>query len=170
MKKIGLIADTHGYLDPAVLEHFSDRDEIWHAGDFGDPAIADSLAELAPLRGVYGNIDGQEIRARFPLHERFDLEGVSVWMTHIGGMPGRYCIPIRKEITSNPPDLFVCGHSHILKIEREPDLKKMIYLNPGAAGRAGFHQVRTIALFELDNGSITNMKVVELGPAAEEKG
>lgn len=168
MKKIGLISDTHGWLDPAVEQYFTDRDEIWHAGDFGNMEIADTLAAMAPLRGVYGNIDGQSIRQRFPLHERFQLEGVSVWMTHIGGIPGRYCIPIREEIQNDTPDLFVCGHSHMLKIERDPSLGKMIYLNPGAAGRAGFQQVRTIVLFELDQGVVKEMKVVELGPAVEQ--
>jgi len=163
MVKIGLISDTHGYLDPEVLSYFSDRDEIWHAGDFGTLVIADELRKVAPLRGVYGNIDGQKLRQVFPLHERFELEGFTIWMTHIGGIPGRYCIPIRNEIEANPPDIFICGHSHILRIERDETLNRMLYINPGAAGRQGFQQYRTIVLFELDQKKIRNMKVVNLG-------
>lgn len=163
MKKIGLISDTHSYLDPEVLNYFSDRDEIWHAGDFGTIEIAETLEEIAPLKGVYGNIDGQNLRKEFPLHQQFELEGLRIWMTHIGGIPGRYCIPIRREIESNPPDIFICGHSHILRIERDEGLNRMLYLNPGAAGRQGFQVHRTIVLFELSDGAIRNMKVINLG-------
>src|SRR5690554_6122776 len=116
MIKIGLLSDTHNYLDAQIKEYFSDRDEIWHAGDFGNLNIAEQLQEIAPVIGVYGNIDGQDIRNVYPLHQRFMCEGLDVWMTHIGGIPNRYCIPIRDEIENNTPDLFICGHSHILKI------------------------------------------------------
>lgn len=162
MVKIGLISDTHNYLDPAVKEYFSDRDEIWHAGDFGSIDIAEELEKIAPLRGVYGNIDGQEIRIRFPLHVRFEVEGLDVWMTHIGGIPGRYCIPIRDELVQNPPALFICGHSHILKVARDKQLDNMIFINPGAAGGQGFQKNRTILRFSIESGSVKNMEVIIL--------
>ena len=165
--KIGLISDTHNYLDPQVAEYFSDRDEIWHAGDFGNITIASELQKLAPVIGVYGNIDGEDIRKRYPLHQRFTKEGVNIWMTHIGGIPGRYCIPIRDEMKKNPPDIFICGHSHILKIARDQSLEKMLYINPGAAGRQGFHVERTIVRFELNEGKIENMEVINLGKIGE---
>lgn len=163
MIKIGLISDTHSYLDPQVQDYFEDRDEIWHAGDFGTTEIADQLEEIAPLVGVYGNIDGEDIRSRFPLNQRFEREGLDIWMTHIGGIPGRYCIPIREEIESNPPELFVCGHSHILKVARDQDLQKMLYINPGAAGKQGFHVYRTIMRFSISEGSVSNVEVINLG-------
>ncbi len=167
MIKIGLISDTHSYLDPQVLDYFSDRDEIWHAGDFGTLKIADQLKEVAPLVGVYGNIDGQDIRQEYPLHQRFVREGLDIWMTHIGGIPGRYCIPIRQEIERNTPELFVCGHSHILRIARDQELEKMLYINPGAAGRHGFQQERTIIRFEITEGKLLNVEVINLGSRAE---
>ncbi len=167
MMKIGLISDTHSYLDPQVLDYFQDCDEIWHAGDFGTLAIADELKEVAPLTGVYGNIDGQDIRSEYPLHQRFNCEGVDVWMTHIGGIPGRYCIPIREEMENNPPDLFICGHSHILKVARDQELDKMLYMNPGAAGRHGFQTERTIMRFEINSGKIANVEVINLGGRGE---
>ncbi|HCD53402.1 MAG TPA: YfcE family phosphodiesterase [Balneolaceae bacterium] len=163
MIKIGLISDTHNYLDPQVLEYFEDRDEIWHAGDFGTIEIAEQLKEVAPLVGVYGNIDGQDIRQQYPLHQRFKREGIDIWMTHIGGIPGRYCIPIRKEMEENPPEVFICGHSHILKVARDQVLSKMLYINPGAAGKQGFQEYRTIIRFEIDAGKIHNMEVINLG-------
>ncbi|MEX0724309.1 MAG: metallophosphoesterase family protein [Gracilimonas sp.] len=162
MIKIGLISDTHNYLDPQVSEYFKDCDEIWHAGDFGTIEVADSLQEIAPVVGVYGNIDGQDVRKEYPLHQRFEREGLNVWMTHIGGIPGRYCIPIREELEKNPPDVFICGHSHILRISRDQDLEKMLYLNPGAAGRQGFQTHRTIIRFEIDRGKIHNVEVINL--------
>src|SRR5690554_3689287 len=164
MIKIGLISDTHSYLDPQVLDYFSDRDEIWHAGDFGTLKIADQLKEVAPLVGVYGNIDGQDIRLEYPLHQRFEREGLDIWMTHIGGVPGRYCIPIREEIENNPPELFVCGHSHILRIARDQKLKRMIYMNPGAAGRHGFQVERTVIRFEIADAKLHNVEVINLVP------
>jgi putative phosphoesterase len=166
--KIGLISDTHFYLDPAVLEHFKDCDEIWHAGDFGTIEVADALREIAPLRGVYGNIDGQDIRQEFPLRMRFQVNGLDVFMTHIGGTLGRYAIPCKDELLANPPDVFICGHSHILKIARDMNTpNRMLYLNPGAAGRHGFQEFRTIVRFEVDNGKMHNMDVITLGSRAE---
>lgn len=163
MMKIGLISDTHGYLDPEVLELFSGCDEIWHAGDFGTLEVARQLQEVAPVLGVNGNVDGREIRDEFPLHQRVDREGLDIWMTHIGGVPGRYCIPIREEIQNDPPDIFICGHSHILKIARDQALNNMLYMNPGAAGRQGFQVYRTVVRFDLDTGVIKNVEVVNLG-------
>jgi hypothetical protein len=167
MRKIGLIADTHNYLDPQVGEYFQDRDEIWHAGDFGQIELADKLEEIAPVVGVYGNIDGADIKSKYPLHQRFEMEEVDVWMTHIGGVPGRYCIPIRQDIESNPPDLFICGHSHILKIARDHELDNMLYMNPGAAGKHGFQIYRTIVRFTLNSGRIEDVEVINLGKRGE---
>lgn len=167
MRKIGLISDTHNYLDPQISEFFSDRDEIWHAGDFGSIQIAGALQEIAPVIGVYGNIDGKDIRHVYPLHQRFVCEGVDVWITHIGGIPGRYCIPIREEIEKNTPDLFICGHSHILKIARDQSLNKMLYMNPGAAGKHGFQVYRTIVRFAVGNGKIQDVEVINLGKIGE---
>jgi hypothetical protein len=163
MIKIGLISDTHGYLDPQVFDYFKDCNEIWHAGDFGNIGIADKLKEIAPVVGVYGNIDGQDIRQEFPLHQRFEREGVDIWMTHIGGIPGRYCIPIREEIEKNTPEVFVCGHSHILRVARDQELEKMLYINPGAAGKQGFQEYRTVIRFDIDSGKLQNVEVINLG-------
>lgn len=165
--KIGLLSDTHNYLDPDFSEYFGECDQIWHAGDFGTLSIARSLEKIAPLTGVYGNIDGEDIRKEFPLHNRFICEGVDVWMTHIGGIPGRYCLPIREEIEKNPPDMFICGHSHILKIGRDQSLGKMLFVNPGAAGKHGFHVYRTAVRFEILNGTIQNMEVINMGKVRE---
>ncbi|MEX0722205.1 MAG: metallophosphoesterase family protein [Balneolaceae bacterium] len=162
MIKIGLISDTHNFLDPQVLEFFKGRDEIWHAGDFGNISIAEKLKKIAPVIGVYGNVDGQDIRQEFPLHQRFTREGLDIWMTHIGGIPGRYCIPIREQMEANPPELFVCGHSHILKIARDQEVKKMLYMNPGAAGKQGFQVHRTILRFEINAGNVHNVEVINL--------
>ena len=168
MIKIGLISDTHNYLDPQVFDYFDDRDEIWHAGDFGRFEIAEELQKIAPVIGVYGNIDGQDIRAEYPLHQRKEREGVDLWMTHIGGTLGRYCIPIREDIESDPPDVFICGHSHILKIGRDKEKNNMLFINPGAAGRHGFQVYRTCVRFEIDNGRLQNMEVINLGKIGEE--
>jgi len=167
MIKVGLISDTHSYLDPQVLEYFEDRDEIWHAGDFGTIEIADQLKEIAPLIGVYGNIDGQDIRREYPLHQRFERQGIDFWMTHIGGTLGRYCIPIREEMENNPPDVFMCGHSHILKIGRDQEKDKMLFINPGAAGKHGFQVYRTCVRFTIEDGKIHNMEVINLGERGE---
>lgn len=162
MIKIGLISDTHNFLDPQVFEYFEGCDEIWHAGDFGSISIAEELKKIAPVIGVYGNIDGDDIRQVYPLHQRFEREGLKIWMTHIGGIPGRYCLPIRQEMETNPPELFVCGHSHILRISRDQDLNKMLYMNPGAAGKQGFQSQRTVVRFQIIEGKLHNVEVINL--------
>jgi len=163
MPTIGLISDTHGYLDEKVFKYFADCDEIWHAGDFGTKEVSDQLAAFKKLRGVYGNIDDKSIQAIHPKDEKFEMEGLRIWMTHIGGYPGKWNKEVRKEITENPPNLFICGHSHILRVMQDPNLRGMIFINPGAAGKEGFHKIRTIVKFDLKNGKVENMKVIELG-------
>lgn len=160
MTRIGLLSDTHSYLDPAVFTHFDACDEIWHAGDVGAAAVAQQLAAFRPLRIVSGNIDSEK---EYPADLHFDLEGFSVWMTHIGGAPPRYNPVVRPLLQQRPPQLFICGHSHILKVVRDPKLANMLYLNPGAAGKTGFHLVRTCLRFTLDEGRINDMQVIELG-------
>lgn len=161
MKKIGLISDTHSFLHPRVAHHFKDVDEIWHAGDIGNVSVADSLVSLKKFRAVYGNIDGQDIRIRYPKHNRFEIEGLDVWMTHIGGYPGRYDLRVREEIRKDPPGLFICGHSHILKAM--PDKKLgLLHLNPGAAGKVGFHKVLSIMRFQISEGKCSELEVIEL--------
>lgn len=162
MKRIGILSDTHGHFPESLIHYFAECDEIWHAGDFGTIEVSDRLAEFKPLRGVYGNIDGQELRKVHPLHQRFVIEGVTVWMTHIGGYPGNYNPKIRKELTETPPDLFICGHSHILKVI--PDKKlNLLHINPGAAGNEGFHRVKTMIRFSITENKIHNLEVIELG-------
>lgn len=161
MTRIGLISDTHSHLDDSILRHLDGCDEIWHAGDFGTLAVADTLAAHKPLRGVYGNIDGQDIRQIYPEHLRFVCEQVEVWMTHIGGYPGRYHPAIRPAINANPPKLFICGHSHILKVMYDEKLQ-CLHLNPGAAGKHGWHKVRTLLRFSIDGDRIKDLEVVEL--------
>ena len=163
MTRIGLISDTHGYLDPRVLDHFSNCDEIWHAGDIGDVSIIDQLEQYKPSRIVYGNIDNAEIARRTSEHLNFELEGFTIWITHIGGAPPRYNPAVFPELQKNLPDIFVCGHSHILRVIRDKELHDMLYINPGAAGKEGFHKIRTILRFNLHEGVISQMEVVELG-------
>ncbi len=160
--RIGLISDTHGWLDPRVKEHFAGCDEIWHAGDIGTLAVSDELAKWKPLRAVWGNIDGTEIRKQFPEHQRFSIGGIRVWITHIGGKPPRYNRDVIEELRSSPPDLFICGHSHILSVQYDEKLKLM-YMNPGAAGRHGWHQMRTLLRFSIDAGKLKDLEVIELG-------
>ncbi|KAA3649523.1 MAG: metallophosphoesterase [Bacteroidetes bacterium] len=161
MKKIGLISDTHSFLHPRVKHHFKDCDEIWHAGDIGDVTLSDTLKAFKPLRAVYGNIDGAEIRKEFPKNLRFTIEELDVWITHIGGYPNRYDRRVFDEIHKNPPKLFICGHSHILKAVNDPKLN-CLHLNPGAAGKVGFHQVLTLMRFNLDKGKILDLEIIEL--------
>lgn len=163
MTRIGLISDTHDYLDPAVFEHFKDCDEVWHAGDFGTAAIAEQLKAFRPLRGVYGNIDGPDIRAEFPEVLRFRCEAVDVLMIHIGGYPGRYSPEARKELQKETPLLFISGHSHILKVMYDDKLR-CLHMNPGAAGRQGWHKVRTLIRFVIDGNQMKNCEVIELQP------
>jgi putative phosphoesterase len=159
-KKILLLSDTHSHMDNGILKYVAQTDEVWHAGDIGSLEVTDAIQKLKPLRAVYGNIDKAKIRGEFPLHQRFDCEGVDVWITHIGGSPGRYNQDIREEMKSNPPKLFVCGHSHILKVMHDPKYK-LLFMNPGAVGKHGFHKVRTMLRFVLENGEIKNLEVVE---------
>ena len=163
MKRIGLITDTPGLLDERVYKYFQNVDEIWHAGDWGSMEVVEKLQAFKPVRGVYGNIDGQEIRTIFPKHLRFMCEDVEVWLTHIGGYPGKYDANVKPDIFNNPPKLFVCGHSHILKVQYDKMLD-LFHLNSGAAGKYGFHQIQTIIRFEIDGRNIQNLEVIELNP------
>jgi len=161
MTKIGLISDTHGYLDESVFKHFADRDEIWHAGDFGTLEVAEQLSAFKPLRGVYGNIDGSDIRQTYPEHLRFQCEKVNVWMTHIGGYPGKYAPAVKREIYTKPPQLFITGHSHILKVIFDKEIN-CLHINPGAAGKQGWHKVRTLVKFCISEEKIHTLEIVEM--------
>ncbi|MBX2905627.1 MAG: metallophosphoesterase family protein [Taibaiella sp.] len=163
MTRIGLISDTHDFLDDAVFRHFEQCDEIWHAGDFGTSAIADKLKAVKPLRGVYGNIDGNDIRAEYPEKLVFECEGVRVLMIHIGGYPGRYSATAKQAIAAYKPQLFISGHSHILKVMYD-DKYQCLHMNPGAAGRHGWHKVRTLIRFVIDGIEMKHCEVIELGP------
>jgi hypothetical protein len=160
MKKILLISDTHGYIDEKIIKYASKVDEIWHAGDIGNISVSDKLKKIKPLKAVYGNIDDHNIRAEFPLHNRFICEKVDVWITHIGGYPKRYNPKILEELKSNPPDLFICGHSHILKVINDKELD-LLHINPGAIGKHGLHRVRTMIQFEINEKKIENLSVIE---------
>ncbi|MBR1465014.1 MAG: metallophosphoesterase family protein [Bacteroidaceae bacterium] len=162
MKRIGLLSDTHGYWDDRYTKYFSECDEIWHAGDFGSSEIADRLSALKPLRGVFGNIDGHDLRMRFSEKYRFKCEEVEVLMKHIGGYPGHYDPSIRGSIFARPPKLFISGHSHILKVVYDKTLG-CLHINPGAAGISGFHKVRTLVRFTIDGTEIKDLEVIELG-------
>lgn len=162
MIKIGLISDTHGFLDDAVFKYFDDRDEIWHAGDFGNIELADQLAAFKPLKGVYGNIDGNDIRATYPEHLKFTTEQVNVWITHIGGYPDRYSSHVKPEIYTKPPNLFISGHSHILKVIYDKKIN-CLHINPGAAGKHGWHQKRTLIRFSISENKIHTLDAIELG-------
>lgn len=161
--KIGLLSDTHGFLDPKIFEHFRDCDEVWHGGDFGDVGVAEKLASFRPLRAVYGNIDDKDIQLRFPEDLFFKCEGLSVWITHIGGSPPRYNPRVKKILNTKLPDIFICGHSHILRIAKDPACGGMLYINPGAAGNQGFHHMKTLVRFEISGTEVRNMEVIELG-------
>ncbi|WP_295793998.1 metallophosphoesterase family protein [Mucilaginibacter sp.] len=162
MTKIGLISDTHSYLDDAVFKHFENCDEIWHAGDFGSIEVADKLAAFKPFKGVYGNIDGGDIRKTYPENRRFKCENVDVWITHIGGYPDRYSPLVKPEIYTNPPQLFICGHSHILKVIYDKKIS-CLHINPGAAGKQGWQKVRTLIRFAIDDDKIKDLQIIELG-------
>ncbi|MBP1664250.1 MAG: phosphodiesterase, family [Bacteroidetes bacterium] len=163
MKKIGLLTDTHGLLDERIYHYFEEVDEIWHAGDWGSLEVFSKLQAFKPVRGVWGNIDGQDIRSIFPKHNRFRCEEMDVWLTHIGGYPGKYDPSVRSEIQANPPKLFICGHSHILKVIYDPKLK-LLHINPGSAGKYGFQKVQTIVRFVIDGNKIKDLEVIELKP------
>lgn len=162
MIKIGLLSDTHAYWDNRYATYFADCDEIWHAGDIGSDTLALQLSSLKPLRAVHGNIDGYSLRIQYPRVLRFKAEEMEVVITHIGGYPGRYAPEIREELYANPPQIFIAGHSHILKAQYDQKLKCM-HLNPGAAGKSGFHQVRTLMRFVIDGKQLKDLEVIELG-------
>lgn len=162
MIKIGLLSDTHAYWDDRYATYFADCDEIWHAGDIGSDTLALQLSSLKPLRAVHGNIDGYSLRIQYPRVLRFKAEEMEVVITHIGGYPGRYAPEIREELSANPPQIFIAGHSHILKAQYDQKLQCM-HLNPGAAGKSGFHQVRTLMRFVIDGKQLKDLEVIELG-------
>ena len=161
MKLIGLISDTHGFLDSRFIYHLKNCDEIWHAGDIGSQEVAEKLKETAPLKAVFGNIDSHKIRLEFPENLRFMCEQVDVFITHIGGYPGRYDKRVKEQLQSNPPALFICGHSHILKVMNDKKLG-ILHMNPGAAGNSGLHKVKTILRFKIDGKEIKDLEVIEL--------
>ena len=170
MTRIGLISDTHHYLDEQIFEHFKNCDEIWHAGDFGTVEIAEQLmrckttagGQVPLLRGVYGNIDGYDVRSVYPEKLRWNCEGVKVMMTHIGGYPPKYNAVVKKELIANPAQLFISGHSHILKVMYDAKLE-CLHMNPGAAGKQGWHKIRTVIRFAIDGNNIKDCEVIELG-------
>lgn len=160
MKKILLLSDTHSYIDEAILKHVKQADEVWHAGDIGNLSVTDQIKKLKPLRAVYGNIDDAKARTEFPLHNRFMCEAVDVWITHIGGYPPKYNTMVSAELKANPPNIFISGHSHILKVM--PDKKlDLLHMNPGAAGKHGFHKVRTMLRFKIDGKDVKDLEVIE---------
>lgn len=161
MKRIGLISDTHGFLDDRFIIHLKKCDEIWHAGDIGSLEVTEKLTEIAPLKAVHGNIDNQKIRLEFTEDLRFKCEKATVFITHIGGYPGRYEKRVKDELFNNPPDLFICGHSHILKVMNDKK-RGILHMNPGAAGNSGGHKVKTMLKFCIDEKKIKDLEVVEL--------
>lgn len=163
MKKILLISDTHGYLDPKLIKHINTCDEVWHAGDIGDLSVCEEIKKLKPLKAVWGNIDGQKARLDYKEHLLFTCENVKVFITHIGGYPGKYNPAIKEMLTTEKPDLFICGHSHILKVMFDKSLN-LLHMNPGSCGLSGFHLVKTVLTFEIENKEIKNLNVIELGP------
>ena len=162
MKKILLLSDTHGLLDQKIIKYIDGVDEVWHAGDIGSTAVADGISSLKTLKGVYGNIDSPELRKQFPENQIFLCEGVKVLMTHIGGYPGRYSSKLKKLILEKKPQLYICGHSHILKVVQDRK-NNLLHMNPGACGVHGFHQIRTLLRFELNQGKIEKLEAIELG-------
>ena len=144
------------------MKYVRQADEVWHAGDIGDLRVTDAIKAEKPLRAVYGNIDGNEARLEFPLNNRFMCDGVDVWITHIGGYPGKYSPAVRQELQLNPPKLFICGHSHILKVLFDTKYG-LLHMNPGAAGVSGFHQIRTMLRFTIEGEKIDNLEVIEIG-------
>ena len=161
MKKILLLSDTHGYIDDHIMEYVNVADEVWHAGDIGSVKVTDTISNIKPLRAVYGNIDGTELRTSFPKDLVFACEGVKVFMTHLGGRPSSYAEGIDQKIKSVKPKIFICGHSHILKIQFDKT-HQVLFINPGAMGKQGFHKVRTMVRFELSKGKIKKMEVIEV--------
>ncbi|MFT4834804.1 MAG: putative phosphoesterase [Marinoscillum sp.] len=166
--RIGLLSDTHGHLDDSVFGYFDKCEEIWHAGDIGTIEVLQRLETFRPIRAVFGNVDGHELRAATPEYQIFSVEGVKVVMTHIGGKPPQYTPQVRTVLTREYPRLFICGHSHILKVEQDK-FRKMLCMNPGAAGKHGFHKVKTLLRFDISDARIHNLEVVELGLRASLK-
>jgi putative phosphoesterase len=160
--KIGLLSDTHGHTDATMLQYLRNCQEIWHAGDIGDLGVLEALEQIAPVRAVWGNIDSAPIRHRCPEEQYFECEGLRVWMIHIGGYPPRYTTVLRKKIETLKPALFICGHSHILRVIPDPE-RGVLHINPGAAGHHGFHLKRTMVRFEIENGKVMNLEVIEIG-------
>lgn len=161
MRRIGLLSDTHGFVDPKVYEFFKECDEIWHAGDFGNIEVVDELAKFKPLKGVYGNIDDHTVRKVFKKHLKFRIEQVKVWITHIGGYPGRYDKSVKPDIFRDPPTLFISGHSHILKVVYDKKIGTL-HINPGAAGNHGFHKVKTLLRFVIEGDRIRDLEIMEI--------
>ncbi|MCE4564432.1 metallophosphoesterase family protein [Maribellus sp. CM-23] len=161
MRRIGLLSDTHGFIHDRIFTFFEKVDEIWHAGDIGNIQTADRLAAFKPLKAVYGNIDGQDVRIVHPMHQRFKCEQVDVWMTHIGGYPGRYERYVKPDIFTNSPDLFISGHSHILKVIYDQKYN-FLHINPGAAGYKGFHKVCTAVRFTIEGKEIRDLEVWQI--------
>lgn len=161
MKKILLLSDTHSHIDDRILFYAEQADEVWHAGDIGLISVTDQLKKVKPLRAVFGNIDDHEVRKEFPLNQRFFCEGVDVWITHIGGYPNKYSPAVKEEIKTNPPKLFISGHSHILKVMNDKKLN-LLHMNPGAAGKHGFHKKRTMLRFKIEGERIFDLEVIEL--------
>lgn len=160
MKKILLISDTHGYIDDRIIQYAKESDETWHAGDIGELKVVDEIKKVTTLRAVHGNIDNSKIRAEYAEDLRFKIEDMKIWITHIGGYPNKYNLRIRQEINYNPPDVFICGHSHILKVINDNKLN-LLHINPGAIGKHGFHQVRTMIRFQIIKSKIQNLEVIE---------
>lgn len=163
MTRILLLSDTHSYIDEQILKYVRQADEVWHAGDIGNINVTDIIKKEKSLRAVFGNIDGTEARAEFPENNRFLCEEVDVWITHIGGYPNKYNPRVKQEITNNPPKLFICGHSHILKVMWDKKLN-LLHMNPGACGKHGFQKVRTMLRFVIEGKEIKNLEIIELGP------
>ena len=161
MKKISLLSDTHSILDERFIPHLKNSDEIWHAGDIGSLDVYDKLTKLSDVKAVYGNIDDHKIRIGLKSELFFKCEGVNIYMTHIGGYPGKYSKGIKEKIEKTNPNIFICGHSHILKIMNDKK-NKLLFLNPGAAGNHGVHKVKTIIKFDIDGKEIRNLKIIEL--------
>jgi hypothetical protein len=162
MMRIALLSDTHAYMDDAILSFCEECDEIWHAGDIGAHSVVDQLESKKPLRAVFGNIDDNSMQLRYPEDLHFEIEGLKVWMTHIGGYPGRYSKRVKDALKLNAPGLFICGHSHILKAMPDPQFQ-LLHLNPGACGQEGFHHLRTMMRFSVEDGVVKDLQVIELG-------
>ena len=167
--RVGLLSDSHGFLDEAIFAYFEKCDEVWHAGDFGPVEVLDRLKAFKPLRGVFGNIDGADVRSQLGGDLEWRCEDVRVYMTHIGGYPGSYQARAKRELAKRSPDLFICGHSHIARITRDPKLK-LLHMNPGACGRMGWHLIRTVLRFRIDGDKISHVELIELGTRTGKNG